>query len=65
MSGDMSIVLHDENNSVLGPEARAEWEGHCLEMEITSFPKWKRACELWNQPGWVSVRVSLAVESRA
>ena len=65
MSGDMSIVLHDEINSVLGPEARAEWEGHCLEMEITSFPKWKPACELWNQPGWVSKRVSLAVESRA
>ena len=65
MSGDMSIVLHDEINSVLGPEARAEWEGHCLEMEITSFPKWKRACELWNQPGWVSKRVSLAAESRA
>ena len=65
MSGDMSIVLHDEINSVLGPEARAEWEGRCLEMEITSLPKWKRACELWNQPGWVSKRVSLAVESRA
>ena len=65
MSGDMSIVLHDEINSVLGPEARAEWEGRCLEMEITSFPKWKRACELWSPPGWVSKRVSLAVESRA
>ena len=65
MSGDMSIVLHDEINSVLGPEARAELEGHCLEMEITSFPKWKQACELWNQPGWISTRVSLAVESRA
>ena len=39
MSGDMSIVLHDEINSVLGPEARAEWEGHCLEMEIASFPE--------------------------
>ena len=65
MSGDMSIVLHDEINSVLGPEARAEWEGRCLELEITSFPKWNRACELWNQLGWVSKRVSLAVESRA
>ena len=65
MSGDMSIVLHDEINSVLGSEARAEWEGRCLELEIASFPKWKRACELWNQPGWVSKRVSLAVESRA
>ena len=34
MSEDMSIVLHDEINSVLGPEARAEWEGHCLEIEM-------------------------------
>ena len=65
ISGDMSIVQHDEINSVLGPEARAEWEGHCLELEIASFPKWKRACELWSQPGWVSKRISLAVESRA
>ena len=65
MSGDMSIVLHDEINSVLGSEARAEWEGRCLELEIASLPKWKRACELWNQPSWVSKRVSLAVESRA
>ena len=65
MSGDMSIVQHDEINSVLGPEARAEWEGHCFELEIASFPKWKRACELWSQPGWVSKRISLAVESRA
>ena len=65
MSGDMSIVLHDEINSVLDSEARAEWEGRCLELEIASFPKWKRACELWNQPGWVSKRVSSAVESRA
>ena len=38
MSGDMSIVLHDEVNSVLGPEACAEWEEHCLELEIASFP---------------------------
>ena len=65
MSGDMSIVLHDEINCVLGPEARTEWEEHCLELEIASFPKWKRACELWSQPGWVSKRVSLEVESRA
>ena len=65
MSGDMSIVQHDEINSVLGPEARAEWEDQCLKLEITSFPKWKRACELWNQPGWISKRISLAVESRA
>ena len=65
MSGDMSIVQHDEINSVLGPEARAEWDDQCLKLEIASFHKWKRACELWNQPGWISKRVSLAVESRA
>ena len=65
MSGDMSIVLHNEINSVLGPQARAKWEEHCLELEIARFPKWKRACELWSQPGWISKRVSLAVESRA
>ena len=65
MSGDMSIVLHDKINSVLGSEARAEWEEHCLELEIASFPKWKRACELGSQPSWFSKRVSLAVESRA
>ena len=63
--GDMSIVLHDEINSVLGPQARAEWEEYCLELEIASFPKWKQACELWSQPGWISKRISLAVESRA
>ena len=65
MSGDMSIVLHNEINSVLGPQARARWEEYCLELEIASFPKWKRACELWSQTGWISERVSLAVESRA
>ena len=63
--GDLSIVLHDENNSVLSPQAGAKWEEHCLELEIASFPKWKRASELWSQPGWISERVSLAVESRA
>ena len=30
MSGDMPIVQHDEINSVLGPEARAEWDDQCL-----------------------------------
>ena len=57
--------MHDVVNSVLGPQARAEWEEHCLELEIASFPQWKRACQLWNQPGWISKRISLAVESRA
>ena len=65
MLGDKSIVLHDEINSVLGPQARAKWEEDCPELEIASFPKWKRACELWSQPGWISKRVSLAVERRA
>ena len=64
MSGDMSLVMHDVINSVLGPQVPAEWDEHCLELEITSFPQWKRACELWNQPDWVSKRVSLAVDSR-
>ena len=65
MSGDMSIVQHDQINSVLGSTERARWEEYCLELEIASFPKWKRACELWSQPGWISRRVALAVEGRA
>ena len=65
ISGDMQLVMHNVVNSVLGPEARAEWEEHCIEMEIGSFPNWKRACELWNQLNWVSKRVTMAVESRA
>ena len=65
VSGDMSSVHHDESNSVLGSEARAKWEEYCLELKIASFPQWKRACELWSHPGWISRRVSLAVESRA
>ena len=65
MSGDMSIAQHDEINSVLGSTERAKWEEYCLELEVASFPKWKRACELWSQPGWISRRVALAVESRA
>ena len=65
MSGDMSIVQHDEINSVLGSTERARWEEYCLELEIASFPKWKRACELWSQSGWISRRVAVAVEGRA
>ena len=65
MSGDMYIVQHDEINSVLGSTERARWEEYCLELEIASFPKWKRACELWSQSGWISRRVALAVEGRA
>ena len=62
MSGDMSIVQHDEINSVLGSTERARWEEYCLKLEIASFPKWKRACELWSQS---ECRVALAVEGRA
>ena len=65
MSGDMSIVQHGEISSVLGSTERARWEEYCLELKIASFIKWKRACELWSQPGWISRRVALAVESRA
>ena len=65
MSGDMQLVMHDIVNTVLGPEARAEWEEQCLEIEIASFPNWKKACELWNQANWVSKRVARAVDSRA
>ena len=65
MSGDMQLIMHDTINTVLGPEARAEWEEQCFETEIASFPNWKKACELWNQANWVSKRVALAVESRA
>ena len=65
MSGDKSIVQHDEINSVLGSAERAKWEEYCLELEVASFPKWNRACDLWSQPGWISRRVALAVESRA
>ena len=42
-----------------------EQDGKSIELEIASFPKWKRACELWSQPGWISRRVALAVEGRA
>ena len=54
MSGDMPLIMHDVINSVLGPQARAEWDDHCQQLEITSFPRWKRACELWNQAGRIS-----------
>ena len=69
MSADMSIVLHDEINSVLGPQCVPQ----CWALRVgrrlpgagnRQLPQ-KRACELWNQPGWISKRISLAVESRA
>ena len=34
MSGDMPLALLDTVNSVLGDEARAEWEDLCLELEV-------------------------------
>ena len=57
MSGDMSIVQHDEINSVLGSTERARWEEYCLELEVASFPKWKRACEPL-EPTWVDLTPS-------
>ena len=65
MSADMQLVMHDIVNTVLGPETREEWEEQCLEIEIASFPNWKRAFELWTEVNWVSKRVALAVDSRA
>ena len=65
ISGDMVVVMHDIVNTVLGPQACAEWAEQCLEIEFASFSNWKKACELWNQPGWVFKRISLAVDSRA
>ena len=36
-----------------------------IEIEIASFPNWKRAIQLWEQPGWISKRIALAVNGRA
>ena len=52
MARDMLLHLHDVVNSVLGPEARAEWEEHCLEIEVAGFAGWKRASDLWKQTAW-------------
>ena len=57
MSGDMQLTMHDIINTVLGTEARAEWDEQCLEFEKACFLNWKRACELWNQANWISKRV--------
>ena len=65
MYGDKLFVIHDSVNTVLGFQARAKWGEQCLEIEIASFPNWKRTCELWNSPGWVSKRIALEVDSRA
>ena len=32
--GDMTLLLHDVINTLLGADARAEWEKQCLEIEI-------------------------------
>ena len=64
MSGDMSLVVHDVINSVLGPELRAEWEDERLNLGIRSFKDWKRAWGPWKQSGWVSKRVAVASASR-
>ena len=65
MSGDIPLVLLDVVKSVLGSELRAEWEGECLNLKISNFEVWKRACGLWKQTGWVSRSVALAATSRA
>ena len=62
---DMPLVLMDVVNSVLGPQLRAEWHEKCLNLEISSFEVWKRACGLWKQAGCISNRVALAANSRA
>ena len=49
MSGDMPLVHLDVVNSILGPEQRAEWDEECLNLKISYFEIWKRACGLWKQ----------------
>ena len=53
MTGDMPLKLHDTVNSVGGQATRAEWDEHCLKLEIARYVNCKRACEVWKQPGWV------------
>ena len=35
----------------------------CLEIEVTGLDEWKRACELWKQPGCFSERITLIADS--
>ena len=48
-----------------GPELRAEWVDERLNLELTGFDDWKRGCELWKQPGWLSKRIAVVAASRA
>ena len=52
-------------NQVLGAEMRTEWDEECLNLEVSNFEVWKRACTLWRQTGWISKRVALAATHRA
>ena len=58
MSGDMSIVLHDEINSVLGSEARAEWERRCLELEIAKPPEMEASLRAL-ESAWLDFQASI------
>ena len=49
MSGDVPLPLLDMVNQVLGAELRAEWDEVCLNLEVSNFEIWKRACTLWRQ----------------
>ena len=51
MFGDMPLPLLDMVNQVLGAEMRAEWVEECLNLEVSNFEVWKRACALWRQSG--------------
>ena len=57
MSGDMSIVQHDEINSVLGSTERAKWEEYCLELEVASFPKFEKSLRAL-EPAWLDFTTS-------
>ena len=61
----MPLPLLDIVNQVLGAEMRAEWDEECLNLEVSNFEVWKRACALWKQSGWISKRVALAADHRA
>ena len=65
MSGDMPLALLDTVNQVLGTEMRAERDEGCLNLGVSKFEVWKKACTLWRQAGWVSKRVALAASHRA
>ena len=65
MSRDIALALLDLVNQVLGEQMRAEWDEDCLNLEVSSFETWKKACAPWRLTGWVSKRVALAANHRA